>query len=737
MTTYTNPHSLPVLEPTDKIAASDDGLRQDLNAVSLAAAAAITAEGGRAETAANAYADGKDTSNRAAWAAADATNLASAKTYADSGDATNLAAAKTYADGKDTSNRTAWAAADVTNLAAAATDAAAKYSPKAVILADGTDIDTLRTSGTFVVASAASAATMINLPFNVPGEIVVSKAPGSTLVTQHGIGIPLSNGNISLFTRTTRAAQSWDTTWKSDRQIQGIVPDGTDLNTLRVPGTYLISSATSAATMTNMPTINGAPVNNSAVIDVVTFPGTSTGQHKIEIYQSDGTYARFSRITRSASSWPTWQYHAAGSAPAPTLDPLRRAGGRHAQLQQMAYARRGALGVQGKAVVSLRFDHWLNAMRATVIPLLEKYMLCGSLCLNADNMGIDQNLGTTWAQVTDMALHKGVEIWNHGADHLDHTDEAGIIDTIVGGQQRLQAAVGPKLVVDGWMSNGSSYYDNFNFGRGFPAWTETVAAEAIRNSHAFSDGKNTGYLQPLDGRIKLGGSHYSAESGGSAPAIARIEEAKKNGRGITVYFHPGSIDQPGGFVLSDLEVLLAYIAAERDAGRIEVLTVSGMAVADSTHSRREDLLTNRQFADGAAGWGVGAGWTFRTEGGKQLASASATAGSLYQNVSLVTNFGWAMGGMCELVVPARASGGVASQLRLQVHDTTDDTQLKTTRVFDLPADGSTKPYRIFATMPAELNTVTGSFVTTSVRATFTHESGGAFDLMDEPHLRPV
>lgn len=82
MTTYTS-KGLPLKATTDKIAAASEGLRQDLNAISTAADTAITAEGVRAEDAAKSYADTKDTSNRAAWAAADTTKLAEAEAYAD------------------------------------------------------------------------------------------------------------------------------------------------------------------------------------------------------------------------------------------------------------------------------------------------------------------------------------------------------------------------------------------------------------------------------------------------------------------------------------------------------------------------------------------------------------------------------------------------------------------------------------------------------------------------------
>jgi hypothetical protein len=122
VTTYTTPHSLPILETTDKIAASTDGLLQDINAVSTAANTAITAEGSRAEAAAKAYADTKVATNQSAWVAGDTATLASAKSYSDDQnqayrvvdwakfreeDAANLAAAKTYADTKDGTNLTA------------------------------------------------------------------------------------------------------------------------------------------------------------------------------------------------------------------------------------------------------------------------------------------------------------------------------------------------------------------------------------------------------------------------------------------------------------------------------------------------------------------------------------------------------------------------------------------------------------------------------------------------------
>lgn len=136
MTTF-DALGLPIFETTDKIAASGDGLREDMNLIGASARNAITAEGARAEGSAKSYADSKDTSNRAAWAAADATNLTAAKAYTDERDeayrtvdralwraeddghqAAAEANAAAYTDGKDTANRAAWAAADTANLTA-------------------------------------------------------------------------------------------------------------------------------------------------------------------------------------------------------------------------------------------------------------------------------------------------------------------------------------------------------------------------------------------------------------------------------------------------------------------------------------------------------------------------------------------------------------------------------------------------------------------------------------------
>jgi len=79
------------------------------------------ADAGDATTLASAktYADGLDAAVRTDFAAADAATLASAKDYADAGDATTLASAKTYADGLDAAVRTDFAAADAATLASA------------------------------------------------------------------------------------------------------------------------------------------------------------------------------------------------------------------------------------------------------------------------------------------------------------------------------------------------------------------------------------------------------------------------------------------------------------------------------------------------------------------------------------------------------------------------------------------------------------------------------------------
>lgn len=68
MTTYTNPHNLPIIEPnSDKIkdGAEASALAGDINSLAMAAAGAITSEGSRVETAA--FNDATEKADAAAW----------------------------------------------------------------------------------------------------------------------------------------------------------------------------------------------------------------------------------------------------------------------------------------------------------------------------------------------------------------------------------------------------------------------------------------------------------------------------------------------------------------------------------------------------------------------------------------------------------------------------------------------------------------------------------------------
>lgn len=89
MTTYTVPHSLPVIEPaTDTIrSATGDNLWKQINALASSANNAISAEGGRAEGAAKTFVSEEVAKDRSRLGALETTTvpkvLADAKTYAD------------------------------------------------------------------------------------------------------------------------------------------------------------------------------------------------------------------------------------------------------------------------------------------------------------------------------------------------------------------------------------------------------------------------------------------------------------------------------------------------------------------------------------------------------------------------------------------------------------------------------------------------------------------------------
>lgn len=612
----------------------------------------------------------------------------------------------------------------------------------AKVAPNGTDWNTVTTPGPYIVPSTAAAATMVNYPTRYAGVVKVWKSAGAGLTIQEVTAHTSATSAPEKFSRSVLTGTAAWCPWAVDAWAVDAIPTGTNLKTHRSAGAFQIPSTAVCDSLLDLPQDNGAPVSGVGHYECLMLRNTPRCTQRLTL-EVGGKIRVWVRTTGTISTAPAWQETTAQAAPvapptaavdADTAD----AGYRHEWLLNRAKARRGGvIGTGGVAAVSVRFDHWSDQFEAKVLPLLRKHQIPATLNLNADR----QIAGTApntkpLAQVAEWALADGVEIANHGATHVDATTKERTVDEIVGGLKRLQDGLGPRVIVDAWHGHGSGVfkisdtdvwqYGNLDAGTGF----DSTAGKLITKHHAFIEGKSSGFFQPLTGKPVQAASHMSIDVMGAEGGINAVEVAKSMKRGLTVYVHPGLLDEAGNMTTAQLDQFLGYLAAERAAGRIVVTTVSSMSLCDVRSTHREEILI---APDQAGSWSGTTGWSFTGTGATARITGTNTAGLMSQSVGLFVRYGWAMGSMVELVVTAKATGGQTAVLRLAAEDiggTAPGTVLNAAREVTLPASGEQQTHRLFFTLPARRTT-------DNVKISLGRVSGGGIEIVGAPTVRPV
>jgi hypothetical protein len=623
------------------------------------------------------------------------------------------------------------------------------------LVAEGTDVNTLRAPGIYTVPTVTVAGTLLNYPTTRAGIIVVWTNAGSSVTTQTVIAMVSTTAPTEMHTRATISATNtaW-CPWSSPEWVKGTLTGTADarvnVDTFRSPGAWVVSST---AYVDGLP----AGAKTGMLENVVPPSGSSLALQRYTERVANSDVRVHHRFTLLSSGWAgvAWQLANAPSpgSDAPTADVQVSD---HASRVEYARTRRGGgTGTGGRAVVMLRFDHWLEAFRDKVLPILREYSLPGTLNVNYDNLGNAQNGGgtITWADVQAWNQYDGVEIANHGSTHSDVTTAASIYHEVVDGRRNLEAAM-PRVAVETWHEHGSAYLTasdvpgdgGLNLGRTLSSFTESYAGRLVMAEHAVVEGKCGGFFVPLAGTPQIGQSHMSVDQPALLDGIAQVENAKTFGRGVTLYLHPGLLDtvlvngqtwnvvrNPDGSVdVTDpdtstttsyateadfqawadagghtvyldtgrFRALCAHLAAERAAGRIMVMTAAGGAFADKSHSRRENLLVKADFTTGYETWWTNrTGWTVTNPGPDVVLTSGGTAVPLTQGMLLHSRFGWAMGAAHELVVRAKASA--ATTLTLSVEQTGNPANWKAERVHAVPGDGTVREYRLNLTLPRD------------------------------------
>lgn len=617
------------------------------------------------------------------------------------------------------------------------------------VVSEGTDLNNLRLPGIYTVPSVAVANTLVNSPTKRAQTIQVLANEGFSMTSQivtAMVSTTVPTENYSRATLSTTNA-SWSP-WTSPEWVKGTLNGSSsarvNVDTYRTIGGWLISNRTY---------VDGLPGTGTGLLEVFTSALTGMGIQRFAEKVSNTDFRLWMRGTLVVSGWAGVAWDEIGPAATGGTGVSARVAdvqvSDHATRVELAASRRGGcIGTGGLSVFMWRFDHWLVAFRDKILPILREFNLVGTLNVNFDNLSNEQNgAGTiTWTDVQAWNQYDGIEIANHGATHSNVNTMATIYHEIVEGRRNLEAAM-PRTAVETWHEHGSAYLIagdlpgdglGLDLGRTPEAFLQSYAGRLVMAEHAVVEGKFGSFYPPLTGKPQLGQSHYSLDRDTADSTIAIIEYARKLGRGLTGYTHPGLMDQVnvGGSLFpatyngdgsvdfqgthyateaefrtaqdtagnivhmptKDFRAVCAWLAAERDAGRLMVMTAAGGGFADKSHARRENLIVSPDFSDSSVWTGL-ANYTVTGTGDDVTAVGNASASTISQGMLLYTRFGWAMGATHELVVWAKAD--VSTSLTMSMEQLGNPSNWKTEKVHDVPGDGVLRPYRLNFTLPRD------------------------------------
>ena len=254
---------------------------------------------------------------------------------------------------------------------------------------------------------------------------------------------------------------------------------------------------------------------------------------------------------------------------------------------------RGRIGTGGRPVVAFRFDHSAKPFIEKVLPVLKKHGLPATMPCFIDMMdpqpgyNSDISTGYEWSDVQE-CFYNGVEIFSHSWSHQDATSAEGIEKEIRESRFALEENM-PDVLVHGWANPGVRDAYNGYWGGDSKHHVKmglNFAGQLITNTYACFNTNKSGVTQ--QGSRDL--AHRTIESITSLDTVkSRVNDAVRISSAAVLMLHPNQLDNAGRMSTDLFEEVCAWIAAERDAGRLEVLTMSGVALADPSTDYRHNL----------------------------------------------------------------------------------------------------------------------------------------------------
>ena len=369
-----------------------------------------------------------------------------------------------------------------------------------------------------------------------------------------------------------------------------------------------------------------------------------------------------------------------------------------AMLDAFVARRGGPIGTDGKIAVAFRCDHHVNKFSSRLLPLHQKYSIPVTIAAMSQMPVVERGPNgsdlVSFQMLQEYALQNGFEIGNHGATHRDAASEPRLRTEIVDARRSLGRSL-PKLPIELFIPPGvgGTDYMGFKGGGAVSVFSDTAAGRLIMGEHALSTGYVRGFWSMTgEPRANLGMGHIPFES---APVIARgpehIARARRQGRGACFMYHPNGLSEAG---LKALEGFFEWCASERDAGRLEILTVGGLMMARIDSAARHDLLADTGAGASWDGWGLsGAQWNLLPEDGQPFARSRAKTAVMGKTFTP----GIHAGSPRQLRVSLRSRTGC--RVRLEVFDAGSPQRLHVAKEVVLRASTVFIPVHQYLTLP--------------------------------------
>ena len=358
-----------------------------------------------------------------------------------------------------------------------------------------------------------------------------------------------------------------------------------DLNNVLSPGVYRQPLSARATVARNYP---------QATRGILTVHQWGDESQVSQTYQATFRGDVYTR-EHSATGWEEWIRIGGDTSTSGNGSQLNHR--RDAMKQASRMRRGGVIGTNGATPVSLSFDHGYVNFRDKVLPHLRRLGLPSTSAFNQGQLGSGENEGISWPQLQEFGLNYGVEFAHHGYSHTDISDASTNVERIT---NALTSSIDlvktnmPEVVADAFIlpGVGGTNYDGFNGGADPESWWTHPAGRALMQHFPVVSAKRRGVAVPLmQGEdLSFGSDRLGWDTADGADTLkSHIQSLAGTTMGVKCFMHPSQIGLAGKISEAKLVETLEWLAAERDAGRVEVLTVSGFAYADVTSNARMNI----------------------------------------------------------------------------------------------------------------------------------------------------